>query len=102
MIWKNNESMKKSIITNNSGCYICGSMPTEVHHIMFGKNRKLADQDGLTVPLCPEHHRGTFGVHGKYGHRLDEFLKRTAERAWMKETGKNVKDWIERYGKNYL
>lgn len=69
---------------------------------MFGKNRKLADQDGLIVPLCPEHHRGTFGVHGKYGHDLDIRLKKTAETAWLKETGKTTEDWIKRYGRSYL
>ena len=38
-------------------CLICGKPRTDVHHLVYGtSNRKLADQDGLTIPLCREHH----------------------------------------------
>lgn len=44
-------------------CIVCalklGALtPAEVHHVEHGKS------DFLTVPLCPEHHRGASGVHG--------------------------------------
>lgn len=92
----------KSIITSKTGCWVCGANRTETHHVMFGPNRKKADMDGLTVPLCPEHHRGTNGVHGKNGHDLDIRLKQAAEYAWLKHNRKNIADWIDRYGRNYL
>ena len=38
-------------------CIICGQPKTDVHHMVFGiSKRKLADADGLTMPLCKQHH----------------------------------------------
>lgn len=95
--------MKKSIINNDKRCYVCGT-PYNIHyhHIMFGKNRKKADIDGLTIYLCREHHEGTNGVHGKDGHDLDLKLKQLAEITWLKVNNKTIDDFIKRYGKNYL
>jgi hypothetical protein len=47
------------------GCILCchlrlGATPAEVHHIGDSAERS----DWLTVPLCPEHHRGANGFHG--------------------------------------
>jgi len=48
------------------GCVICrrfldlGYSPAEVHHISDTSDRS----DWLTIPLCPEHHRGATGFHG--------------------------------------
>lgn len=94
----------QSIIQPEKYCYICGSrMNLELHHVLFGSaNRKLADEDGLTVWLCPLCHRGTYGVHGREGHGLDLDLKKIAEAKWLRMTGKTKADWIKRYGKNYL
>ena len=72
------------------------------HHVLFGKNRKKADQDGLTVYLCYEHHEGTNGVHGKNGANVDIYLKTRAELDWLDHNNKTIDDFIERYGKNYL
>lgn len=71
-------------------------------NIFFGKNRKKADKDLLTVYLCREHHEGTNGVHGKNGHELDLKLKKIAEQKWLDHYNKTTEDFIERYGKNYL
>ena len=93
----------KSIICNEKQCYVCGSrFNLHLHHIMFGKNRKKADEDGLTVYLCYQHHEGTYGVHGKEGHNLDQELKKIAEEKWIKHFNKTKEDFIERYGRNYL
>ena len=94
----------KSIIKESKSCFFCGSETgLEKHHCMHGTaNRKLADADGLWVYLCPECHRGTYGVHGCKGHDNDMTLKRAAEYAWLKVNGKTVADWIKRYGKNWL
>lgn len=65
-------------------------------------NRQLAEEDGLWVWLCPRCHRGTFGVHGREGHSMDETLKQIAETKWLRMSGKSVQDFIKRYGRNYL
>lgn len=65
-------------------------------------NRKIAERDGLWVWVCPDCHRGTYGVHGKEGRGKDLALKMAAEYAWLKRYGKTEQDWIQRYGKNYL
>ena len=93
----------KQILTDDmEHCIICGKSPVEIHHTMFGKNRKLATEDGLVVPLCFEHHRGTYGVHGREGHETDLFLKRLSEIRWCLYYEKNIDDWIKRYGRNYI
>lgn len=66
------------------------------------RNRNKADDDGLVVYLCYQHHEGTYGVHGRKGHTLDIRLKQKAELIWLQHYNKSVKDFIERYGKNYL
>lgn len=45
-------------------CCICGAQPVEVHHIREGQGAAQRAQDALTIPLCPEHHRGAAGIHG--------------------------------------
>lgn len=93
----------KSIIQDIKQCYVCGTTSNlHNHHILFGKNRKKADEDGLTVYLCYYHHEGTDGVHGLKGHELDIRLKQIAQDIWMKHNNKDTKDFIKRYGKNYL
>jgi len=51
------------------GCILCrhlgyGQSPAEVHHIRAGQGAAQRADDMLTVPLCPEHHRGGSGLHG--------------------------------------
>ena len=95
--------MKSSIINNEKRCYLCGERNNiHLHHILFGKNRKNADEDGLTVYLCYNHHESTTGVHGKKGHDLDLKLKQIAEKRWLEYYGKTIDDFISRYGRNYL
>lgn len=95
--------MKSSIINNEKRCFKCGiTHSLHYHHILFGKNRKKADKDGLMVYLCYEHHEGTNGVHGKNGHELDLKLKRIAEKRWLEYYDKTIEDFIKRYGKNYI
>lgn len=95
--------MKSLFVTKKEQCYICNVITnTELHHIIFGKNRKKADEDGLTVYLCHNCHRGTNGIHGKNGHDKDIALKREAEFLWILKNNETVDKFIERYGKNYL
>lgn len=93
----------KSLINNNKECYVCHKKTNlHLHHIMFGKNRKKADEDGLVVYLCYDHHEGINGVHGKNGHDLDLRLKQYAEARWLECYNASVNDFIKRYGRNYL
>ena len=75
---------KEEIIKNIKGseaqmdefCYVCGSPNVELHHICFrSKSKQLTNAKINHVYLCPEHHRGDFGPHGKYGRELDIKLK---------------------------
>jgi hypothetical protein len=95
---------KFSIIQRNKECYKCKkTYGLELHHCLFGvANRKKADEDGLVVYLCNEHHRGTYGVHGKEGHEFDLFIKQMAQARWMYFYNKTTEQWIKRYGRNYL
>lgn len=75
----------------------------ERHECLFGgKNRQKSIDDGLVVFITPERHRGTYGVHGKYGHEWDLYLKKKAEESWIKYYKKTKEDFIKRYGRNYL
>lgn len=45
-------------------CVVCGAQPVEVHHILEGRTPGRRSSDWLVLPVCPEHHRGTHGIHG--------------------------------------
>lgn len=74
------------------------------HHIFFGTGeRKLSEKYGLKVWLIPElHTESNEGVHCKNGLILNMELKKQAQRDAMKYYGWTVKDFIRRFGKNYL
>lgn len=91
-----------SIIQRHQECIVCGATEgLERHHVMFGNpRRQMAEEDGLTVWLCHEHHRGTYGVHGVKGHDLDTFLKTLAQSVY--EETHTREEWMARYRRNYL
>ena len=38
-------------------CFFCGTpVKNREHHLIFGRNRKLAEEDGLKVPACDSCH----------------------------------------------
>lgn len=92
---------RKSIMQNldNKKCYICWSQGRmQQHHCLHGTaNRKLADEDGLVVNLCPRCHMRLHddGIG-------DLAIMKDAENAWLKYNQLDISDWIYRYGKNYL
>lgn len=90
----------KSIIQTEKECFICGKQMVELHHIFMGnKHRKLADQDGLAVWLCPSHHQwGKYSAHKDPELRLE--LQQIGQRKYL-ETH-SMEEWMARYGKNYL
>lgn len=57
-------------------CKICGNPYVELHHVIYRSENKNLENCKLNfVYLCPEHHRGTFGVHGSKGATLNRKLK---------------------------
>lgn len=71
---------------DNYKCIICGARDIEVHHILGGTGRRKQQQRIETmVCLCAEHHRGTNGVHGMNGKKLDNKLKMKLQRSYFKE-----------------
>lgn len=83
-------------------CYKCNRQDKlELHHIVYGTaNRRLSDEYGCVVFLCTDHHRGLFGVHGKYGHELDMELKTKCQEAFERKF--SHEKWMEVFGKSYL
>lgn len=53
----------------DAGCILCiylglGSTPSEIHHLRAGMGAGQRNGNLMTIPLCPEHHRGRAGYHG--------------------------------------
>lgn len=96
--------MKKrvSILTDRMDrCYICDSVDNvEIHEIFYGPKRNSSIRYGLVVPLCAEHHRGTYGVHGSKGKMINVSLKEEGQRAFEKRYP--ATDFMTVFGKNYL
>lgn len=90
----------KSILTDQMDfCYICGRPYPEKHHVLFGKNHKMADKYKLLIPLCNVHHRDSKeGVHFKK--ELDTKLKQMAQEKFEKLYGHEK--WMEIFQENYL
>ena len=76
---------------------------SERHEVFFSKAYRIKSvKDGLIIFLTEEDHRGTNGVHGKNGDKLNRYLKKKGQEAWMKYYKKTKKEFRKRYGKNYL
>lgn len=92
----------KSILQNKKESYISGqTYGLEEHHIFFGNaNRKVSEQNGFKVWLTYLEHRGTYGVHGKFGHELDLKLKQDCQKEYMKTHTKE--EFIKLIGKSYI
>ena len=91
----------KSIIQKDKECYICGrTVGLELHHCIHGRGRrKLATEYGLTVWLCPYHHRDAkHGVHGDAS--LDLWFKQLAQNCF--EIIWDHEEWMRIFGRNYL
>lgn len=91
--------MRDSIFTRDyDHCALCGRSPAQRHHVLYGKNRKNADEDGFWLPLCMDHHTGPKGVHNNK--EMDLTFKRVAQSHW--ELTKDREAFIRRYGRSYL
>lgn len=105
-----NKTDKKEIITDfcimpNSTKYSTKRTRkySERHEVFFSRAyRNKSIKDGLIIFLTEEDHRGTNGVHGKNGDKLNRYLKKIAQKSWMEYYNKTKEEFIQRYGKNYL
>jgi len=74
--WVYQQIMIETEGRNMKECAICGRIPGEQHHIVKrSQNRAMIKAPINHIYLCEEHHRGTKGVHGRDGHKLDIKLK---------------------------
>lgn len=91
----------ESIIQEEKECYICHqTYGLDMHHCLHGTaNRKKAEQYGLKVWLCKNHHTGQAGVHRHKD--LDDFLKRLAQQTFEEKVGSREM-FRDEFGKNYL
>ena len=91
---------KQSILTGDmETCMVCGKPHPEVHHVLFGPNRKWSDKYGLVVPLCAEHHRGS-DLSPHFNRDFDLQLKQYAQERFEEEYPEL--SFREIFGKNYL
>lgn len=95
--------MANSILQDEKQCMLCGSTQNlECHHIFFGANRKISEQNGFKVWLCNHCHTGSNeAVHGKYGHENDLALKQAAQ-AEFERLGHTRQQFIDLIGRSYL
>ena len=91
----------KSVIQIKKQCFVCGTtLNLHEHHVFFGTaNRKKAEDYGLKVYLCQEHHTGSHGVH--FNKALDEGLKMLAQSKFEELYGSR-EDFIREFGKSVL
>lgn len=123
--------MKKGIVTEYQNiCFLCGRQSDGQHHLVFGTSeRKLAEEDGLKVPVCNRcHNMGAVQekIHGNpVAEKLSKMVGQLAwEKAWItrdaihhdaynSDIGKPDEDtemeahiarkcFRKRYGKSYL
>jgi len=45
-------------------CSICGAEPVQLHHVREGQGMAQRAQNWLVIPLCPDCHTGSRGIHG--------------------------------------
>lgn len=95
--------MSKSIMTNDTSCFVCGlPYPVHKHHIFYGTaNRKLSERYGCWVYLCPRHHNmSMYGVHSDT--LLDLKLKRMCQETFERHYNVSRERFIEIFGRSYL
>ncbi len=98
-----------SILHQKDGtCYLCGILHgnyriypyLEKHHVFPGKpGRRISEENGFTVWLCPEHHRiGNAAVHNNINNL--RLIQRQAQTEYEKTHTRG--QWMALMGRNYL
>lgn len=91
----------KSVIQTKKQCFVCGTTSNlHLHHCWHGTaNRKKADEYGLTIYLCADHHTGSHGVH--FNKALDEGVKMLAQSKFEELYGSR-EEFRKLFGKSVL
>lgn len=94
--------MSESIISNERICFRCGKGGyLHKHHVIGGRLRNKADQEGLWVYLCPECHvRGKDAVHSAKGIPYSNYLRKIAQERF--EMSHSHDEWMKEFKRNYL
>jgi hypothetical protein len=101
-MWLSITWSEKGMITKYTEiCLICGKPAECTHHLIFGTGlRQLADQDGLTIPLCNScHNMGKDCIHGN--HIAEALSKIIGQLQFEAEKGTR-EEFRARYGRSYL
>lgn len=92
-----------SILQDGEYCFLCGRTDRKLdrHEVFGGAYRQKSKADGLWVLLCHEDcHEGPYGAHGSEAVR--KYLRFYAEGRALNTYGWTKREFIARYGKNYL
>lgn len=93
--------MAASIIQDEKVCFITGATcGLDLHHCIYGPNRKKADKLGLTVWLRHDIHMALHDRQRPF-HTLADDLKKIAQKAYEEKVGSRS-DFMREFGKNYL
>lgn len=92
--------MKSIVQENAERCFICGRRATQTHHVFGGSNRKLADEDGLTVRLCQYCH-DMVHFDPELSYPMQRALHERGQEAY-EAAGHTREEFMKRYGRNYL
>lgn len=101
----------KGIVTEYNSICACCEKPAEAqHHLIFGKLKDLAEDDGLKIPLCNNCHNMGRTMERVHDNAKAEWLSRVAgQLAWEKHAvaGGMPEDEVReafrrRYGESYL
>lgn len=105
---KKRKKHKNSILHRKDGtCYLCIKSHRDFrhysivheHHVFGGSNRRLSEEYGLKVYLCPScHNFGRAAVHTNHANML--ILQQDAQRAFEQEY--SHEKFMELFGRNYL
>ena len=88
----------KSIIQEDRECYICGrTEPLHTHHCLAGAYRQKAEEYGLKVYLCPEHH---MMMHENES--MMKWMRAKAQKIAMEHYRWTEEEFIEKIGRNFL
>jgi len=94
-------------------CALCGQNADFTHHLIFGRGiRPLADEDGLTIPICNNCHnmaiKPQHRIHeNSTAEKLSKMLGQMQfERDYIAKHGAGVEEahkaFMKRYGRSYL
>lgn len=94
---------RKGIITEYIDiCFFCGAQAECTHHLIFGRNRRLAEEDGIKVPVCNHCHNMSHPLTQIHDNPMAEKLSKMLGQALWEQHYGDREAFRKRYGKSYL